>query len=136
MSTSPPCRNAYSPPQGHHWGVAIVSLFFVAFRIGVRVKYFRRIWADDIMVIGACLMIFATACIYQSQATSLYKSYPLVIGKIPPTPENLANETTLLRAEVTEYYLFYTALWTVKLSLLVFFRRLFWDRQRAPFLKA
>jgi len=80
-------------------------------------------------------MIFATACLYQNQAINLYNNYPLVTGTLPPTPENLANETALLRSELAEFYLFYTALWSVKLSILVFFRRLFGDRQRAPWLK-
>ena len=80
-------------------------------------------------------MIVATASLWQNQSTALYDHYPLVTGKLESTQQNLARETTLLRAEVAEFYLFYSALWSVKLSVLLFFRRLFGDRQRAPWLK-
>ncbi|CAD6580171.1 MAG: hypothetical protein ASARMPRED_009375 [Alectoria sarmentosa] len=121
---------------GHHWGVVAVSLCFISFRIGVRVRYFNRIWADDILMIVAWFMLCATATLYQTQSVNLYNQYPLLTGKIPPTQTNLARERTLLNVFVAEYYLFYTTLWMVKLSILLCFRRLFAERRRAPWLKA
>ena len=81
-------------------------------------------------------MLCATAILYQIQSVNLYNHYPLVTGKIPPTPVNLARERTLFKSMVAEYYLWYTTLWMVKLSILLFFRRLFGERQHAPWLKA
>jgi hypothetical protein len=74
-------------------------------------------------------MLVATASVYQSQATNLYNHYPLVTGKLAATPEHLDNEKSLLRAEVAEFYLLYTTLLFVKLSILVSFRRVFWVRR-------
>nr|ANM86707.1 hypothetical protein [Cladonia uncialis subsp. uncialis] len=48
----------------------------------------------------------------------------------------MERERTLLSSTLAQYILFYTALWTVKLSILLFFRRLFGERQQAPWLKA
>ena len=113
----------------------VVSLGFIAFRIGVRIKCFKRIWADDYLIIGAWILLLATASIYQSQKINLYNHYPLLVGEIPATPENLAKEVSLLKAEVAEFYLFYTALWMVKLSVLLFFKRIFAERRLDQWLK-
>ena len=81
-------------------------------------------------------MLLACDITWQNQSISLYNHYPLVTGTLQPTPGNIAKDTTLLRAEVAILYLFYTSLWLVKFSVLLFFRRLFGDRQQAPCLKA
>lgn len=87
-------------------------------------------------MIVAWFMLCATAALYQTQSVNLYNHYPLVTGKIPPTPVNLARERTLLKSILAEFYLWYTTLWIVKLSILLFFRRLFGERQQAPWRKA
>ena len=112
-----------------------MSLCFITFRIGVRIEYFHRIWVDDILMIAACFMLCATAILYQTQSVNLYNHYPLVTGKILATPEDLARERILLHSIVAQFYLWYTALWLVKLSILLFFWRLFGERQHASWLK-
>ena len=81
-------------------------------------------------------MLCAAAILYQTQLVNLYNEYPLATGKIPSTLVNMARERTLLSSTLAQYFLFYTALWTVKLSILLFFRRLFGECQPAPWLKA
>lgn len=91
---------------------------------------------DDVLILLAWLMLCVAAAVYQTQSISLYNSYPLATGKIPATLANLARERTLLNSLLAEYYLFYTTLWMVKLSILLFFKRLFGERQQRPYLKA
>ena len=81
-------------------------------------------------------MLLADTCLWQTQSDSLYNHYPLINGNLQPTPENLARETTLLRLDVAEFYLLYSTLWSVKLAVLIFFWRLFGDRQQSPWLKS
>ena len=99
-------------------------------------SYFHKIWADDVLIILAWLMLCAAAVLYQIQSVNLCNQYPLITGRIPPTLVNMARERTLLSSLLAQYFLFYTALWTVKLSILLFFRRFFGERQPAPWLKA
>ena len=127
---------SYYALQGHHWGVAGVSSIFVAFRIAIRIKYFHRIWVDDMLMIAAWAMLCGTATLYQTQSINLYHHYPLVTGKIPATVTNLTRERTLLSSLLAEYYLFYTTLWIIKLSVLLFFRRILSERRRTPWLMA
>lgn len=106
------------------WSGTAVSLSFVAFRIFVRIKSFRRIYAADALVLIAWLMFLASAVIWQSQQTAMYEQFALSTGNVIPTPEQLAAERTFLRSEVATISMYYTSLWIVKLSFLVFFRRL------------
>ena len=69
-------------------------------------------------------MLLASAALWQNQDTPLYDQYPLEIGKILPTPKLLAAESSLLQTSVAEMVLFFCMLWTVKISVLIFFRRL------------
>lgn len=106
------------------WGGTGISLGFLAFRIFVRISSFRRIYVDDILVLVAWLLFLASAIIWQSQQTAIYDQFAEVAGTMAPTPEWLAAEKTLLRAEAATITMYYTSLWIVKLSFLLFFRRL------------
>lgn len=102
----------------------MISLSFLAFRIFVRIKSFRMIYADDVLVLTAWHMFFASSVIWQTQQMALYEEAYLGSWTFVPTPEQLEAEKTLLRCEVVATILYFTALWTVKLSFLIFFRRL------------
>lgn len=106
------------------WSGIAKSLSFLAFRIFVRIKSFRRIYADDILVLTAWLMFFASAVVWQSQHSALYEQLALSSGTVIPTPEELAAIKTCFRAECAILIIYYTSLWIVKLSFLLFFRRL------------
>lgn len=122
--------------QGHHWTLTAITLILVASRVSISLKYGRRIYMDHILIILAWLMILGSTTLYQVQATNLYNNYPLVTGKLPATPYNLKNETSLLYAELAEFVLAYTTLLVVKLSILVFFRRLFFTPHQSALFKA
>ncbi|KAF2229372.1 hypothetical protein EV356DRAFT_580858 [Viridothelium virens] len=109
---------------GLAWGGTAISLGFVIFRAFVRVVTFRRLFADDFLVFAAWLMLLASTIIWQTQYPAMYTQYELSKATIEPTPQVLAAEKTLLRAEVAVFWLFYSCLWSVKLSFLLFFRRL------------
>lgn len=59
---------------------------------------------------------------FQSQQTAMYNQ--ITLGGFYPTPEELEAEITFMHAELAILIMYYTTLWTVKLSVLVFFRRL------------
>lgn len=106
------------------WSGIAISLSFLAFRIFVRIKTFRRIYADDFLVLTAGLMFFASALVWQSQHSAFSEQLAFSSGTVIPTPEELAAVTTCFRAEFAILGIYYTSLWIVKLSFLVFFRRL------------
>jgi hypothetical protein len=113
-----------APQQGIAWGGTAVSLIFFVFRICVRIKSFKRLYADDFLVLLAWLSLFGSAIVWQTQQTAMYHQYDLAAGKVSPTPEILEAEIVFLRTEVATIILFYVCLWCVKISFLIFFRRL------------
>ena len=77
------------------WSGTAVSLSFLAFRVYVRVKSFRKIYADDVLALIAWLLLFASTIILHLQQTAMYASYVLLT--IIPTPEQLEVQMTLQR---------------------------------------
>ncbi|KAI9664062.1 MAG: hypothetical protein M1821_007553 [Bathelium mastoideum] len=111
------------------WAGCATSLLFVLVRVFIRIHSFRVIYADDFLVIAAWGMFLATAILWSIEAPTLYLQYGIQSGRIPLTsPLDELNfvkkDTSFLRTIVPFNWLYYTSLWTVKLSFLMFFRRL------------
>ena len=110
--------------QGFLWCGTAVSLCFVLFRLFVRVKAFRRLYWDDFLVVLAWVFFFATAVIWQTQHVGVYYQFALSSGSVLPTPAVLSALLNGQRAQLAVLVMFYSCLWAVKLSFLIFFRRL------------
>lgn len=106
------------------WGATAVSALFVAFRIFVRIRVFRRLWVDDGLVILAWLLLLISAVLWQTQVDALYTQFQLVSQSVLPTPEIYRKQKVYFRSLAAMIVAFYTCLFAVKLSFLFFFRRL------------
>ena len=102
----------------------MLSLCFFVFRLFVRVRYFKKVYADDCLVIAAWFMVLASSVIWQLQQAPLYNSFKLSAGQIQPTANILAVQQSFLHANLAAIVLFLSCLWSVKISILLFFRRL------------
>lgn len=69
-------------------------------------------------------MLLATAIIWQIVYPTVYLQYAIADGTAPFQPGFLAREATFLHVWVALLILFFTCLWCIKLSFLLFFRRL------------
>lgn len=69
-------------------------------------------------------MLLAFAITWQVEAPTLYLQYAVQSGTAPFTPGFISKDTELLRSIVPISILFYSCIWAVKISLLLFFRRL------------
>lgn len=70
-------------------------------------------------------MILATSIIWQTLSGAMYRSLFVISGKVHPPPPTFVNdEQNFLRGSAVVIALFYSSLWSVKLSFLIFFRRL------------
>ncbi len=101
-----------------------ISLCFLLFRLYVKVKTFRRLYSDDYLVIAAWGMLLATAVLWQTIIHIVYEQYAVTSGRAAITPDFFTAQTHLMHTLAPLLVLFYTCLWAVKLSLLLFFRRL------------
>lgn len=110
--------------QGFLWGSTTVSLCFLSFRLFVRIRYFKKLYSDDWLVILAWTLLLANAILWQTQAPALYELFDVVTGKKPSTPGYIDRQQFFVRALAPLTIMFYSCLWIVKLSLLLFFHRL------------
>lgn len=106
------------------WGGTALSLCFFIFRVFVRLRYFQTVYADDVFILAAWVMLLASSAIWQTQQAPLYNSFKLSAGQIQPTADILVAEQSLMHANLVVLVLFLSCLWSVKVSILLFFRRL------------
>lgn len=110
------------------WTFVALSLIFLCARCLIKIKTFKRIAPDDLVAIAAWLMFLADVSLWTNMSPRLYANYAMMQGK-GPTSEAEATATLdrygyFIHLVAPFKILFYTSLWTVKLSMLLFFRRL------------
>ena len=102
-----------------------MSFCFLLFRFYVRLKIFRHLHVEDPFVLAAWLMSLANAVVWQKNANQLYTVIAVESGVVTiPPPELMPNIYVGLHSLFASSLLYYTALWSVKLSFLMFFRNL------------
>lgn len=113
------------------WAGVAVSFCFLLFRFYVRLKIFRRLHIEDPFVLAAWLMNLANAVIWQKSANELYSVIAVESGQLTiPPPEYFSSVYIELHSLFASELLYYTALWSVKFSFLLFFRNLRNDIRR------
>jgi len=90
----------------------------------VKIKSFRRLYSEDYVIIAAWGMLLATSVLWQTVIPKQYEQYAVASGRMGITPDLVAEQTLLMHILAPITALFYTCLWAVKLSLLLFFQRL------------
>ena len=107
------------------WGGVLITFIFFALRIFVRLQTFRRLWSDDALVLASWLMFITATIIWQFFKDDLYVNLEVSAGQLYPPPVDFSKTTErYLRGSIAIIMLFYTYLWSVKISFLIFFRRL------------
>jgi len=110
------------------WTFVALSLVFLGVRCLIKIKMFKRIGPDDVIAIAAWLMFLSDVTLWTALSPRLYENYAMLQGKGPTDEAGMARNWerygSLIHLVAPFKILFYTSLWTVKLSLLLFFRRL------------
>ncbi|KAF2122174.1 hypothetical protein BDV96DRAFT_640238 [Lophiotrema nucula] len=111
--------------MGIVWGGFSIGTVLVAFRFGLRIKTFRQLFLEDAFVFFAWLIVFANAIMWQIIHGPMYL-YPRVLrGWVMPPADFESKFEHFLKGTAAFIFLFYTSLWSIKLSFLFFFRRLY-----------
>ena len=99
------------------WSGTAISLLLVLFRLYVRIKSFKKFYVDDAFVLASWVMLLATAIIWQCVGGDFYQLLAVLSGELQPLPPTFATDSQMyLRASVAIFVLFYSCLWSVKLS--------------------
>ncbi|RDW87081.1 uncharacterized protein DSM5745_03723 [Aspergillus mulundensis] len=103
--------------QGVQWSITALSLLFVLFRLTIRRHTHRRFLLDDLVIL-AWMMHLESAMIWQVKAPALYRTFEVE----RQSWEVIASQITVFYRVLSPLNILYPlALWSIKLSLLVFF---------------
>ncbi|KAI4225319.1 MAG: hypothetical protein L6R36_003984 [Xanthoria steineri] len=106
------------------WSGTGLSLSFVIFRLIVKIRSYKKVYSDDYLVVAAWILLLGSAVLWQFISPNLYDLFAVTSGEKPLTPDFISENADFLRSITPFSLLFYSCLWTVKLSFLLFFRRL------------
>lgn len=112
--------------QGIVWTAALLALLAVIIRLYSRFRGPRRLFWDDAVVIFAQMMVLTTAGLWQWAAKFMYyvlgANTELIAN--PSLPKLFSDLQNWLHVQFAVELLYYTTLVLVKLSILLFLRRL------------
>ncbi|OAL45509.1 hypothetical protein IQ07DRAFT_211093 [Pyrenochaeta sp. DS3sAY3a] len=107
------------------WSGVALSFCFLCIRLVARVRVFKRLFWDDGFVILAWVMSLLTAADWQFIAGHMYQFQSYTSGRLWPPPASLLKDTEkYYKGSMVVIAFFFASLWSVKLSFLIFFRRL------------
>ena len=107
------------------WTGVILSLSFIIFRVYGRLRLFRRLFPDDGFAGAAWLFYLALGITFQTQINSMWIVMdPASDEQGQLSPDIIERINDSLHLLVGTWILSFTALWLVKFSFLLFFRKL------------
>ncbi|KAF2971335.1 hypothetical protein GQX73_g2193 [Xylaria multiplex] len=109
---------------GAIWGGAAFAFIFVAIRLYSRFTGPRRLFWDDGFIIFAWTLSLLSAILWHFVSPYLYAYFEVTSGLSPPGPLFVLHTEQYYTGQLIVLIFFYTGLWSVKFSFLMFFRRL------------
>lgn len=107
------------------WACFGGAFLFVSLRIVVRLKFTRKLTAEDYWTFFALAALLALCVLETIQLSSLYYMTGIQAGTIPISLSVIAQSEEYLRFEFPIVILYWTVLWSVKAGFLALYYRLF-----------
>lgn len=101
-----------------------MALCFLIFRLSVRLKSFAKLLSDDYLVLLAYSTFLVNDIMWQFQLKLVYDAFDAATGRKPYTDGWWIMMKHLHRSMFAASMLCLCCLWAVKLSFLLFFRKL------------
>lgn len=101
-----------------------VSFCFLLFRLFVQILSFRKLHLDDFLITAAWAICLVVTSLCHTEVSTLYENSAVNAGEKAISLEFLHKDAVFIRRVLTAMFLFHTSLLLIKLSMLVFFRRL------------
>ncbi|KAF2688990.1 hypothetical protein K458DRAFT_331710 [Lentithecium fluviatile CBS 122367] len=111
--------------RGVAWAGFSLATVFVLFRTFLRFHHFRRLFLDDAFVFIGWTMALVTTILWHLFAGDMFTNNAVARGAQIPGSDFVQRSEAFLTASAAVIFLFYSTLWSVKLSFLFFFRRLY-----------
>ena len=105
-------------------GIGLATIFTII-RTIIRLHISRRIFMDDVFVYIALAVLIAMGVLYTLIMDELFEIVLVSEGRLPPTASFAAGIPFFLKSQFAIIVLFWTTLWAVKFSFLLYYKKLF-----------
>lgn len=110
--------------QGLIWTGLALAIICCSLRFLARIRTFKKLLIDDYFVLLALTFVLANAIIWQIYAPHMYYVLTVSAGLEMPDEGFPQLAESYLKSTAAVIILFYSTLWAVKFSFLLFFKRL------------
>lgn len=101
-----------------------MAIICCCLRFLARVQTYKKLLADDYFVVIALVFTIASAVIWQIDAETMFRSRRVWAGLELPGADFVSVNERYYKSLVAVFILFFSSLWSIKISFLLFFRRL------------
>lgn len=102
-----------------------MAILFTLFRFTIRLYALRKLLADDVAVAAALLLLISLAIMYKYTIAKMFEVVRVATGDEAPTLPFFDRATVYLKLQFAIIVLFWTEIWVVKISFLIFYRNVF-----------
>ncbi|KAL8884087.1 MAG: hypothetical protein Q9215_007785, partial [Flavoplaca cf. flavocitrina] len=107
------------------WLVVATALFFAFLRFTIRGRIFKKLFWDDAAVVVAVILHLTLAIMYKYIIPTMFELDRIANGEEAFTPAFLPPAAVFLKMQFAIIVLFWTIIWIVKVSFLIFYRKLY-----------
>lgn len=101
-----------------------LAIVFTIIRTATRLHVFGRLYADDVCVYFALLTLLMTGALYTRIVPIIFEFEYILYGEKGITAGFVQRVNLFLRLQFAIILLFWTSIWAVKFSFLVWYRKL------------
>ncbi|KAL0261726.1 hypothetical protein SLS55_003156 [Diplodia seriata] len=107
------------------WAGFATATILSGLRFFLRFHVFRRFYLDDAFVLFAWIIALSITISWQILAKDMYLDNRVASGRQLPPVDFVPRVERFLKGSAAIVFLFYSTLWAIKLSFLLFFRRIY-----------
>jgi len=107
------------------WLSVAIAILFAIIRTAIRLRVYRHLFADDGAVYLALTILVSMGVMYQIITPTMFELERLLTPGAVPSANFVQEAALFLKLQFAIIILFWTTLWAVKLSFLLYCRTLF-----------
>ena len=107
------------------WAAIGLAIIFTVLKTTVRLYVSRKIFIDDVLVYIALTILIIMGVLYTLINDIIFELVLVDDGVLEPTPEFAVEAAFFLKVQFAIIVLFWTTLWAVKFSFLMYYKKLF-----------
>jgi hypothetical protein len=107
------------------WAGIALATVFTMIKTAIRLYVSKRLFADDLLVYLALMLLVVMGVLYTLINDTIFEIDMVGMGDMLPPPGFEDNVAFFLKVQFAIIVIFWTTLWAVKLSFLMYYKKLF-----------